>query len=201
MGRAVPSRLGRIRGSRLLALPPGLPPHPAGKAVQPVRPTAEARPRRSSAHFRTAQGPSTGLRQPRSVRPRPLLHLLGLPLIHGQLRRLHLRGRCMAAVLRDDFHRHGRPHRRDLPRPARHPLPRRARLGRHSPMDHHSATPQLRPDPEMGVSNHPPAHRRADAAFGPRRGHVRRLRRCRPHFGSNRRIRPWQFAVRHRPES
>ena len=37
-----------------------------------------------------------------------------------------------------------------------------SRVGRHTPLGNHAPTPQLRPDPEVGVGDHPPAHSGAD---------------------------------------
>ena len=178
MGRAVPSRLGRVRDGRLLALPPGLPPHPAGKAVQPVRPTAEARPRRSSAHFRTAQGPPTGLPSAAIGPASPTSSSSGAS--------SHSRPATSSSSS-------GTLHGRSSPRrfsPTRASASSRYTSTCSPPIflvvlawaaiRRWITTPRrlsFEPDPEMGVSGHPPAHRRADAAFGPRRGHVRRLRR------------------------
>ena len=189
MGRVVWTLFDRVRSGRRAGVPPRISPRHARSACEPVRPSAPAHHRRSSPHIRPKKGLAAVLHSARPRGTRALLHLLGVPLIHCQLRRLHL-WRCrLAAVLHRDSDGCGRPRGCRLPRHPGCALPRSAGMGGGSQMDRYPAPSQLRPDAKAGVRDHPTAHRRPDAAVDTLRGCLHCVRRRRPNVFRAHRLR------------
>ena len=186
---------GGLRPLGAAALLPGLQAHPPGQAVQPVRPAPPPPEGGHSADPGPTEGAAGGLPSTRQGGPRPLLHLLGLPLLHHQLPALHIRRLHMAGAFLHAADRYRGADIRVLPGHPGGYLLRGAGLGGRPPVAGAPAPAHLRPDTEEGVGGDPAADHLPDGADSPHGGvprgvgRGRRPRVCPSRLGPGRPLR------------
>ena len=139
------------------------------QAGRPLRPTCTPCLGSNAVHLRPAQGAPARIPQ-RPRRPRPLLYILGLPVLLSQLCAVHLRRFALAPALFKDSHRDRSESVHNLSGCAGNSVPARPSLGSHSALGLHAQPPQVRPDPKVGVCRHPRIDCDADGLHASNRG-------------------------------